>query len=272
MFWGDYARDTGHLGAAQHGAYLMLIKHYWCTGKPLPDDDGQLWRISTCDSPAAWKKIRPIIAGFFEIGGGEWRHGRVDEELSRAVRNVAKRSVAGTAGARAKWGKSDIPSDGKRMANASDPHGKRKKIAPESQWQNDGTSSSSSEKEKKSKADEESALPKENPPDDLLAIPKTLKNRGARLAENWVLPDDWRAWAGAERPDVDVGLEAQKFRDYWIGKAGADARKLDWLATWRNWIRNVKGTKNGGKSNENGSATSGFLDVVKAARDAGFGS
>jgi hypothetical protein len=30
---------------------------------------------------------------------------------------------------------------------------------------------------------------------------------------------------------------AASFRDYWCGKPGADAKKLDWLATWRNWCR-----------------------------------
>lgn len=95
MFWGDYARDTGHLSATGHGAYLMLIKHYWCTGEPLPDDDRQLWRIACCDSPAAWKKLRPIIVEFFSIVDGVWRHKRVDEEIERAQANVdAKRHAA----------------------------------------------------------------------------------------------------------------------------------------------------------------------------------
>lgn len=59
MFWGDYARDTGHLNNSGHGAYLMLIKHYWASAAPLPDDDTQLWRIACCDSIAAWRKLRP---------------------------------------------------------------------------------------------------------------------------------------------------------------------------------------------------------------------
>ena len=32
------------------------------------------------------------------------------------------------------------------------------------------------------------------------------------------------------------------FADFWHAKAGKDACKLDWLATWRNWIRNQKAT------------------------------
>ncbi|MPY72890.1 MAG: hypothetical protein GEU87_01385 [Alphaproteobacteria bacterium] len=35
---------------------------------------------------------------------------------------------------------------------------------------------------------------------------------------------------------IDVDLAAEKFRNHWLGKAGQHGRKLDWAATWRNWI------------------------------------
>lgn len=66
------------------------------------------------------------------------------------------------------------------------------------------------------------------------------KNLGTRLEAGWSLPDDWRGWAIAYRPDLkpeQIDREALVFRDYWHAKAGADARKADWPATWRNWIR-----------------------------------
>ena len=34
-----------------------------------------------------------------------------------------------------------------------------------------------------------------------------------------------------------VRAEAARFADHWHAKAGRDAAKLDWLATWRNWCR-----------------------------------
>jgi uncharacterized protein YdaU (DUF1376 family) len=132
MFWGDYARDTGHLNAAGHGAYLMLIKHYWCTGKPLNDDDDELWRIACCDSKKEWLKLRPKIARLFHAENGELRHKRIEAELSRAAANVAKRADAGRKGAESRW-QPDGNANGKRMDEP-----------PESHWQNDGTSSSPS--------------------------------------------------------------------------------------------------------------------------------
>jgi hypothetical protein len=67
--------------------------------------------------------------------------------------------------------------------------------------------------------------------------------RGSRLANDWVLPNDWEYWANKERPDLNAAQIADQFKDFWCSKAGKDAVKLDWLATWRNWVRNQKTSK-----------------------------
>jgi hypothetical protein len=69
-------------------------------------------------------------------------------------------------------------------------------------------------------------------------------SRGARLAQDWVLPKAWGEWSVDElgMPADQVRTEAAKFRDYWCAKSGKDATKLDWQATWRNWCRNAKPT------------------------------
>lgn len=64
--------------------------------------------------------------------------------------------------------------------------------------------------------------------------------RATRLPQDWALPDEWRDWAKAERADLDVASTAASFRDYWVAKPGKDGRKVDWLATWRNWVRNQR--------------------------------
>lgn len=70
------------------------------------------------------------------------------------------------------------------------------------------------------------------------------KSRGSRLPEAWVLPRAWGEWAASEGwPEPVIRLEAEKFRDYWHSKPGKDGVKLDWLATWRNWLRNSKSLK-----------------------------
>ena len=55
------------------------------------------------------------------------------------------------------------------------------------------------------------------------------------------LPADWtpspQAVRFAEGLKLDVARVAEDFRDYWTARAGAGARKTDWLATWRIWCR-----------------------------------
>jgi hypothetical protein len=64
--------------------------------------------------------------------------------------------------------------------------------------------------------------------------------KGSRLSADWVLPEDWESWASQERPDLNPQKVGEQFKDFWIAKAGAAGVKLDWQATWRNWVRNQR--------------------------------
>lgn len=75
------------------------------------------------------------------------------------------------------------------------------------------------------------------------AQPPEKPKRGSRLPEDWTLPDDWLAWALAERPEFgEAGMRkvGECFGDHWRAATGKGATKVDWLATWRNWVRNEK--------------------------------
>lgn len=85
----------------------------------------------------------------------------------------------------------------------------------------------------KQKQKQEQAPSDASPP----ALPASDAARGTRLPSDWVLPEDWQAWAQEERPDLDADAVASRFRDFWAAKPGKDGRKVDWLATWRNWVR-----------------------------------
>ena len=94
MYWGDYFADTRHLSTLQHGAYLLLIAHYWNSGKPLPDNDRELQRIVGIKG-AVWKNTKPLLASFFKIADGVWSHKRIDAELRKANENYAKKVASG---------------------------------------------------------------------------------------------------------------------------------------------------------------------------------
>jgi uncharacterized protein YdaU (DUF1376 family) len=103
LYWGDYLRDTGHLDATQHGFYLLLIGHYWTTGRPLPNDDSELWRIVRADSIGHWRKHRRKIEAFFKVADGFWRHARIDEELTLAVERRRSAKERAEKAARTRW-------------------------------------------------------------------------------------------------------------------------------------------------------------------------
>ncbi len=91
-------------------------------------------------------------------------------------------------------------------------------------------------------------------------VPKKAKrakaNRGCRLPTDFEPDYDFAIEEGL--PPERVKVEIEKFRDYWRSKAGANATKIDWQATWRNWVRKAvddlektKNTNNNGGNNGN---------------------
>lgn len=67
------------------------------------------------------------------------------------------------------------------------------------------------------------------------------EQRASRLPKPFVLPDEWRTFCQTERPELSPDAVAAKFADYWHGKPGKAGTKLDWPATWRNWVREERG-------------------------------
>lgn len=65
---------------------------------------------------------------------------------------------------------------------------------------------------------------------------RTTTDRGSRLTIT-ELPDDWKAFAEQEEPDLDPKRLFENFKDYWNGLSGAKAIKKDWKGTWRNYVR-----------------------------------
>ena len=65
-----------------------------------------------------------------------------------------------------------------------------------------------------------------------------------------VLPDSWRLWCSKDKPNLDPDRTFLKFKNYWGAKGGAAAKKVDWYATWQNWVMN-ENAPNGGNGNGN---------------------
>jgi uncharacterized protein YdaU (DUF1376 family) len=101
---GDYLADTAHLSTVEHGAYLLLLMHYWRKG-PLPNDLGKIAQIAKL-APDAWSIAQALLADFFRLlDDGLYHQKRADCEIAKwqGKRLMAKEKAS--AAARARWGK-----------------------------------------------------------------------------------------------------------------------------------------------------------------------
>jgi uncharacterized protein YdaU (DUF1376 family) len=69
------------------------------------------------------------------------------------------------------------------------------------------------------------------------------KQRGSRLPTDFLFPKEWADFCHQERPDLNIQKTFDLFKDFWIAKPGAGGVKLDWAATWRNWVRSQSAPK-----------------------------
>lgn len=205
---GDYARDTGHLTALEHGIYTLLLDWYYVNERPIPPD--KAIRIARGNP----EETETVLREFFHLTDDGWRHHRADREIeSYAHRSEVNREV-GKLGGRPK--KTQTVSEREPSKNPQETLTTNHKPL---------TTNQGPEEKKK---DQERAPPK-----------------GSRLPSDWEPSQELVDWARQERPDVDLQKEAATFRDYWTAKPGKDGVKLDWSATWRIWIRKANGPPRG---------------------------
>jgi uncharacterized protein YdaU (DUF1376 family) len=70
-----------------------------------------------------------------------------------------------------------------------------------------------------------------------IEVAKAPKAKRLSLEE---LPKEWEEFCQTERKDLNPVEVFNQFRDYWIAQGGQKGAKLDWFATWRNWVRNQR--------------------------------
>lgn len=102
LYVGDYLRDTRRLTLEQHGAYLLLIMHYWTEGS-IPENDEETARILGCSIkrlPSIWQAIAP----YFDENR---RHSRIDKELEKNRTISEKRALAGFKGGSSSKGRNN---------------------------------------------------------------------------------------------------------------------------------------------------------------------
>jgi uncharacterized protein YdaU (DUF1376 family) len=216
LYPGDYQRDTAALTLAQHGAFLLLLMTYYSTEKPLPNDNPTLFRIVRAMTSDEQSDVLIVADLFFPVGSDDGlRHNeRADADIAKARIRIESARSNGLKGGR--------PKKPAENPLGSDPV-KRNETQDVTETKAPQTPYTIQKQEAKERAGA-----------------RSTKSRGTRLSSDWAPDSDLTNWARAERPDLQITAEIAKFRDYWAAKAGAGGVKLDWSATFRNWIRNSK--------------------------------
>lgn len=229
---GDFNSATRHLTRIERSIYRDLLDLYYDTERPIMKDMDKLCRLIIARSDEERTAVEQVLNEFFTETDDGWFHARCEEEISRFQAGLQAKSAAGKASAAKRAQKTQQTNNANPTAveqplNATDDE---KPLTPCSTNQNQNQNQNQEPEEKREDA------PAAQPP-----APKTV--RASRLPADWKLPEAWEAWALQEHPSWTpdgVRRVADQFRDYWTAKGGADARKVDWEATWRNWVRREK--------------------------------
>ncbi|OCP36749.1 YdaU family protein [Ensifer sp. LC163] len=205
FFPSDWLAGTRGMSAVETGIYITLISTMYERGEPIPEDHARLARLCGASNSAFKKALETLVdeGKINRVDGGLWND-RVEKEQVY----LSEKSEVGSKAARARWGKKGNENDVGNDADALRVH---------------------SEGNANQKPD--ARIEKEEPVG-------SSKKRGSRLSADFKPDLEFAASIGVDHSRALI--EFDKFRDYWTAKAGKDAVKLDWPATWRNWIRNAR--------------------------------
>jgi len=197
---GDYKSHTHHLSPIEDLAFRRLLDHYYLHEAPIKQRDIAR-QIGLRDHE---QEVLAVLNEFFISTENGFINPRADEEINK----YRKFSEDGKKGAAKRWHKG----------------GNGEAISPPN-----ATPIATNNQE-----------PITNNHSIDKPQPKKERTKGSRLSADFVLPQEWIAFCQQERQDLNPHKVFDGFKDYWVAKAGAAGTKLDWFATWRNWVRNQR--------------------------------
>jgi uncharacterized protein YdaU (DUF1376 family) len=211
-----WVRKTRFLSLEGRAVYWDCLCLLYETENPINQDDKWMAHYLHI-SPRLWRTIRDqlVTTGYLK----ETPAGLVDD---RALEEIEKRS-------KQRRTNSEIAAN--RERNVRENSKKRNEIN-ETEARNEHHIENIEVEKKELEDTPEQVIPPLSPP-------KVCK-RGSRLPDDWALPKSWGDWALVNFPQSNaqsIREMADDFADYWRAKAGKDAAKVDWLATWRRWVR-----------------------------------
>jgi uncharacterized protein YdaU (DUF1376 family) len=172
------------------------------------------------------KTVETILYEFFELTEAGWIQLRCDREITAYQSKAEVARGNGKLGGRPKKTEEVIS----KLSNKTEQKANQEPVTISQQ---PGTINQQPKNQEEAKPQKQNTL-------------KADASRGSRLPADWVLPASWEEWAAQNRPDLtSEGIRkiAEAFKDHWISQPGRHGTKVDWEATWRNWIRNERPSK-----------------------------
>lgn len=207
---GEYAKKTAHLTNEEDIAYRRAIDLYYDTEKPLDTQNiPSLSRRLRVNAEA----LKNVLDEFFPDGVNK----HCEEKIATYYAFIDKQKANGLKGGR--------PKRTQALANTNPKEPKPKPSLPTNHLP---------------LTTNQEPLTKTSKSKDLSAPLAQTAKKGTRLPEDWQLSKPWGEWAASEKANwttEDIRRVAADFKDHWLAKAGKDAVKMDWLATWRKWVR-----------------------------------
>lgn len=238
VYYKDFRQDpkTICMDACDIGAYWLLIMECWDRDNTLPDDLEELALIARVPDKKFVKMWESKIKRCFQFDGRRkvfW-HKRLRAEIEKQIGWSQEQSERGKKGAEKRWAEYR-----KKQGLDSDA------MAPPSSGMALDSSSFSFSSSSSNFTTNESVNPTLRDTPQAASPPKEKPKRGTRIPEPFMLTAKMKTYAAEKRPTVNVIEETEKFVNHFRAATGRTATKLDWEATWRNWILNSRGNGNG---------------------------
>ncbi|UGY08653.1 DUF1376 domain-containing protein [Phyllobacterium pellucidum] len=216
FFASDWLAGTRGLTMPQTGIYITLVAMMYERGEPLDADVEQLALhcLTTKKSFVGMLEKLVSLGKIIRLEDGSLWNRKVASELDWS----RKKSNVQAANADSRWQGKRNKNNGASMPSQShgNANGMHRARVPEPEPEPEP------EREEKRTPD---------------GVPKK-QDFASRLPENFE-PD--LAFANSYGlSDGEAEVEAAKFKDHWRAQPGKDGVKQDWLAMWRNWVRNIR--------------------------------
>ena len=204
---GDYAKKAGRLSMLQHGAYTLLIDACYDRERFPTLDEAIEWTWASTE--AEIEAVKFVLSRFFTLNEvGQYVQERILQEVLEYQAKADKnKEIAIERETKRRENKT------KREVNIT----KRERIVHVSP------------------PNQEPITNNQEPLVKDIGVAKATKATRLKLDS---LPEDWFNWCRGERPDLNPITVWDHFKDHWVSVPGQKGCKLDWFATWRNWVRN----------------------------------